>query len=210
MVAVVDICNAALQNLGSRKITSLNEGSVNSQEVSFRYPLVRRAVLEIHPWNFAIKRTSLALDATPPVFGFENAFVLPTDFIRMVATEEQADVFFIGNPNFNGYVTISQSSAFQTSDVYQIEGRRLLSNDAAKNIIYVRDEEDTTKFSSTFVELLAQGLAAAIAYKVTNSKTNAEKEMVKYKDMLRDFQTTDAQQSPIRVRQVSSFIAARF
>lgn len=199
MVSKTDICNLALQNIGAKSIITLTDGSVEATECNLRYESIRKLVLELHPWNFAVKRVALNLLTTSPAFGYDNQFGLPGDFVRIFATEEQTDFINFGS-NFNGYLTISNQTSFSQADDYKIEidptteATVLLSNDEAKRIIYVFDQQDTAKFAPLFVELLAKGLGAAIAYRVTNSRTMAKAEKEEFAGMLESSKTIDAQQ----------------
>lgn len=213
MVSKVEICNIALQNLGAKSIASLSEGTPESTACNIRYDMVRRAVLESHPWNFAIKRAQLTLSSTAPAFGYTNAFTLPPDFVRIVATAEQLDHITFA-PSFNGYLTISYQQAFAKADDYKIEihttgDRVLLSDDSTKKILYVYDNETTGLFPPLFIEMLAKGLSAAIAYRVTGNKSLAQAEQQEFEDMMRKSQTIDAQQGTYERKDISAFVTVR-
>lgn len=83
----VDICNLALDLLNQNPITSIDAPTGKAAEACARwYHLVRAALLRKHPWKFASIRTTLAstTDYDLP-FGYDNAWRLPADFIRLIA-----------------------------------------------------------------------------------------------------------------------------
>jgi hypothetical protein len=213
MVSSIDVANYALQNLGANSITSFTEGTVEATQMNLRYDSVRRSVLEMHPWNFAVKRAALSLDSVAPAFGYDNQFVLPSDCLRVFATEEQTDYINFGS-NFNGYLTISNRSSFSAADDYKVEinasGKRvLLSNDDAKKIIYQFDQDDVQKFSPMFVELLAAGLASATAYRITDNATLADAARNQFYDLMRRSKTVDAQEGTYERTEQSIFLGVR-
>lgn len=58
--SAVEVANAALSKLGSNKfITTLADGTVESIACNDRLDVCKRALLRMHPWNFAMKRASL-------------------------------------------------------------------------------------------------------------------------------------------------------
>lgn len=58
--SAVETANAALSKLGSNKfIATLGDGATESIAVNDRLDICKRALLRMHPWNFAIKRKSL-------------------------------------------------------------------------------------------------------------------------------------------------------
>ena len=63
MASEVDIANRALQKLGAESIVSLTQDSENARACNLCYEPIRDAELRAHPWNFAIKRASLAADS---------------------------------------------------------------------------------------------------------------------------------------------------
>ena len=213
MVAKIDILNLALQNLGAEQAKDPNELSQEAEIVNFRYDPIRRQILEVHPWNFALKRASLANTGVTPVFQYANQYRLPSDLIRIVATKEQLDIKVFGNPDFNGYQIISNASSFQEADNYSIEndgtGMVLLSDDDSKDILYVFDQQDPQQFSDTFVEVLAAGLSAAVAYKITNSNSVMQRENERFRVLLDDALSTDSQQGTTQRIEVSAFLNAR-
>ncbi len=212
MVSKVEICNYALQELGSGTITSLNEGTTAANECNLRYDSARRALLSMHQWNFAIKRASLNRQVTAPAFGYNYQFTLPADFLYLCMTglEEQHQGFAGQVLDSNLYVHGLVNPA--GIDKYKIEtdtdgNNVLLSNDENVNIIYVADVEDTQKFSKYFVELLARFLAAKIAYRLTGNKGERDTQMAIFKEEFEDFRSIDSQQGVFDRLEISSFVS---
>lgn len=83
MASDVEIANAAFRKLGQAPITAFTEDSKAARLANERFAELRDGLLFQHPWNFAIKRRSLAASATAPVWGYAAAYPLPTDYIRM-------------------------------------------------------------------------------------------------------------------------------
>jgi len=214
MTSKTDICNLALQNIGANSIATLTDGSIEATMCNLRYESIRKSILELHPWNFAIKRAVLNLDSESPAFGFDNQFILPSDLVRVFATEKQVDFINFGF-NFNGFLTISNKTDFASADNYKIETNTigginvLLSDDSTKKIVYVFDQQDVAKFSGLFIELIAKGLGAAIAYKVTNSRTLADAEKKEFENMLMQTKTIDGQQGTFERTENSIYLGVR-
>ena len=87
MASVVDICNRALQKLGAESITSLTQNTENARACNSCFEFLRDAELRAHPWNFAIKRAQLAADLTPPEFGYDLRYQLPSDYLRLLPSD---------------------------------------------------------------------------------------------------------------------------
>lgn len=207
MVSKVDICNYALQNLGGDTITSLNENTPNAVECNLRYESSRRSLLQMHLWNFATRRAKLNKDTVAPAFNYDAQFTLPADFLYLVMTglEEQFQSPSTQIVNSNLYV--SDVPTYGGIDKYRIEGGKLLSHDDNVNIVYVADEEDPQKFSTTFVELLARYLSANIAYRVVGSKSERDTQLAIFRDELREYQSIDSQQGVFDRLEISRFVS---
>lgn len=62
MPSIIDICNAALSEVGTRStIASMTEASDEARNCSIHYDFARRAVLRVHTWAFAEKRLAAAM-----------------------------------------------------------------------------------------------------------------------------------------------------
>ena len=48
------------------------------------YDDIRDSLLREFPWNFAVTRASLAADAAAPLWGYDFAYTLPADCLRML------------------------------------------------------------------------------------------------------------------------------
>ena len=84
MASDTGIANVALRLLKANRIVALTDGSNNANAANDVFASVRDGLLRAHNWNFATKRQKLAKSATTPVSGFDNAFPLPSDWIRTV------------------------------------------------------------------------------------------------------------------------------
>jgi hypothetical protein len=209
MVANIDICNLALDHLGAEYITSLSEDTPQAIACNQQYDICRRSLLRAHPWNFASKRASLAEDVTTPAFGYDHRFTLPTDCLRVLATEDQLNDNIITNPDFNGYLTVSNALAFPQADNYKIESGFLLSNSGTVSISYIFNQTDVAKFDTTFIDVLALKLAWTICYKVTGNSSRRKDLMEEYKAMLVDAKSSDGQEGTKERVERSSWLSVR-
>jgi len=90
MATPEDIVNIALSNLGHspQLVTSLSGTTTTEVLAGLHYPMARDALLSEINWNFAIKRAALKPNTTEPVFGFSNAYDMPSDMIRIIRTAD--------------------------------------------------------------------------------------------------------------------------
>ena len=74
--------------LKADRITSLTDGSNNANAANDVFVEVREDLLRSHNWNFGQKWAKLAQLSTKPVFEFDNAYALPSDWIRTVTVHD--------------------------------------------------------------------------------------------------------------------------
>lgn len=144
----VQICNQALSWLGANLIISFEDGTPEANLCKANYELLRDAVLEEHPWSFAILRETWP-EATPaPSEG--HAHIIPDYVIRILG------------------VTIDGSSVW-----WAVEGNRLISEVARPEVKFIQ-RVDANMFSPSFGQALAARIAADLALPITNSRTMME------------------------------------
>jgi hypothetical protein len=170
MATVVGICNSALVKVGAATITALSDDSKEARTCNEQYAKVRDAVLEAHPWRFAIKRVSLALLPTPPAFGYTNAFQLPADCLGVLHADDE---------------TIK----------YEVEGDQLLTDASAIKIRYIAQIVDSSKYLPLFAEAVACRLAVELAYAISSNATLAASMMSAYQGQLREARSINGQRS---------------
>ena len=110
MASIVDINNAALNQLGASTILSLTEDSKNARICNARYTQIRDAVFRSHPWNCLQKRLELSSSTTTPAWGYSFQYDLPSDCLRLLRILDY------------------------DSD-HKVEGRSILSNNSSMKIL---------------------------------------------------------------------------
>lgn len=175
MASQVGIVNSALIKLGADTITAMGENSKEARRANAQWDKLRQEVLRGHPWNFAKGRAALAALAEDPAFGWGKQFQLPADCLRALYLDDGE-----GRP---------------LDVAWEIEGRKLLTNEAEANLAYIRDVTDTGAFDAYFSEALALRLAADLAYDMSGTRTMMESMMTLYRDHLRMARLIDAQES---------------
>lgn len=134
----VDICNAALAQLGQERIQNLSDLNKRARACNDRYAGVRDAVLRAAKWRCAIKRVTLDSPlSTAPAFGWAYAFQLPSDYIRHAFSDDALNTF-------------------------RIEDGKLLTNYATFNLAYVYRLTEVPKMDT----LLAEAIAARLAFEI--------------------------------------------
>ncbi len=177
--SVTDVCNRALQKLGAKRISSIDEASVSARAVRLAYEIVRRSELRKYDWNFAIKRAELAADATAPEWGRQNAFALPADFIKL--TNNYPESFYTSDNN-----TLTYGSSFAGQIDFVIEaGNKILTNSGSPlQVRYIGDITDTTKWDPIFVEVVATMMAFEICEEITQSNSKKQALAQEYAGLL--------------------------
>lgn len=145
----------ALAHLGNGEISDFDtQASESARQARLHFNLTRDSMLRTHAWNFSIRRTSLALDPTTPASGYDNAFLLPTNFLRII--------------------TLNDSDAWETSDLFAIESGLLLTSEDSAIITYVASIEDTTEWDPLFIEAFSYILASKMASKLAEAPGMAQ------------------------------------
>ena len=158
MADKVTIINRGLSLLGAEPITDLTDNTVEAKIANRFYDISRKSILSECLWNFATKRETLNVIASPGLAYIEGnsnyVFQLPSDIIRIFAVS--------------------------TNGNWRIEGDRLITDTDEIGIKYVYDMTDTTAFSASFTDAFADKLAADMAYAILNSNTEAKLLLEKY------------------------------
>lgn len=90
--ANIAICNQSLGMLGAKAIT-LNGSTQNHTYCTTFFDDARDEILTAGRWNFAKKR-AYAIQTTDPLFGYDNAFTPPSDYLKIIQIEEEPDLAF--------------------------------------------------------------------------------------------------------------------
>lgn len=148
MSSVVEICNIALIRCGSDTIASLTEpGKKGARLCNAMYEPTRDALLRSHPWNFAMRRATLARLPDAPDHEFDFQYGLPDDCLKIEG------LYFEGCSE--AWPHRIERSRDGTSKV-------LLTNATTVWLAYVSKVTDPNLMDAVFRQALALSLAAAI------------------------------------------------
>ena len=202
-----EIANMALLRFGNGQISSLTEGTEAADRLNLVYANSRDSVLRAHPWNFAIRRATLALSATTPNHEYTYQHALPSDpyCLKVIRTEWDANGF-LGSAvyGFPGVHGISAPVA------YRIEGRFLMCNETVARIEYIARITDVSQYDELFVDVLAQRLAAEVCVSFTGNQSMAKGLWDVYVNKLDEARGVDGQEgTPREVVDVSPWLIAR-
>ncbi|WP_217505534.1 hypothetical protein [Pseudomonas corrugata] len=189
MATGVSICSNALLMLGAQTINDFND-QVNLDRAKLcanLYPTVRDDMLRQHPWNCCIKRVVLAPDAAVPAFGYEHAFELPADFLRVLEV----------------------GTAGQQID-YLVEGRSIQADTTVLELRYVFRNEVENTWDSALIKLVTLAMASVLAYPITQS-TALQQALEQQLEMeKRRARAVDGQEDPPQTLGDERLLASRF
>lgn len=147
-----DVVNVALSRIGATSITTLaSDSTVEAVQARFLYFNVRDQLMRAHTWNFLTRRAQLTDSASDPVFGWDEGYVLPSDYLRLISVHATND-----NWDQPPYRLEKQSLEGTLTNV-------LLINSSTCFIRYVYKEEDPSKWITDFQDAVAWQLAAELA-----------------------------------------------
>jgi hypothetical protein len=176
MASVVDICNQALSHLGdSATVSSIDppEGSAQAEHCARFYPMALAALIEMHVWAFATRRTVLA-EKDNPSTTWRHCYALPSNAVNLIsvlapdATDDYSSTMqSSGQAYDNAYFQNIPGGAYTPQDFSpetDDEGNDIiLTNQADAVLRYTVLVSDTSKFSPLFVECLGWLLASKLS-----------------------------------------------
>lgn len=189
MASVVEICNRALQKLGAKRIVSLTDDSTNARACNVAYEAVRDAELRSHPWNFAVKRASLAADSVSPAFGPAYAYTLPSDYLGLRENDEANN---------------------SLDNDWEIEGLKILTDDTAPlDIRYTYRVTDPNIMDPLFREALATSMAIELCEEITQSNTKKTELKDDYQQIIRKARRANAIERRAQVPPEDTWVTVR-
>jgi len=189
MATGVSICSNALLMLGAQTINDFND-QLNLDRAKLcanLYPTNRDMLLRAHPWNCCVKRAVLAPDAAAPAFGYDHAFELPADFLRVLE---------VG------------SSGLQID--YLVEGRSIQANTTVLELRYIFRNEIESSWDSQLVDLMTLKMASVLAYPITQSTSEHASRQEDFRQALKVAKSVDGQEDPPQTLGDERLLAARF
>lgn len=144
MASQIGICNMALSQFGIEPLTALDQETVAGKHCLTLWDTVRDTLLAAHFWGFAVKRVALSQLDTTPAFGFDYAYQLPADCLRVLLVEEDLKP-------------------------YAIEGGMLLSDEDTVSVKYLAKITTPGNWPSYFATALAAMLAVELCLPLADS-----------------------------------------
>ncbi len=166
------IGNGALIKLGvSELILSLDDNSTTALLIKHSLPRQRDILFRSHPWKFNKTYSTLAQTTKPAgVFDYQYVFQLPNDCARVFDTDS--------------------SDSVRWSEI----GGNLLACDAETvQIMYGKNSTDVSRYTADFIEVLELGIAADIAFALTQSTAQADAMKKRYEYALATARSFSAQ-----------------
>ena len=185
MASKTEIANKTLSKIGDRRVSNIEtDSSERAQVINSMFDMVRDQLLAAFPWNFAIKRASLAKDVVAPVWGYSNYYTVPTDFLSLLSIQN--------NPR------------------YLMENGKIATDEGAPlKIRYVKRVTDTGNFDVWFDEALACELGVECIERVSGSNTKKQILMSQRDMAIAKAYANDSIQDPPQELQESEWILSR-
>ncbi len=171
--SAVNICNLALNQLSEQQIEGLTDSNKAARLCNTFFEQSRDELLRAYDWNFSSSRAVLAQLSTSPLFGWDFAYALPSDYLMLRNREDYG--------------------------LYRIEDGKLYSNlDSTEfNIRYTRRIDDYNDCDPLFIECWYLYLAYKIAFPLTGDRTLRGEMLQYYKDaLIRAKQIDDMEDHP--------------
>jgi hypothetical protein len=190
------IANQALNSLGSRPISTIDEQSISATRIKGVYLNLRDEVLGAYPWKCALKRMFVPADAKGPDFGAAYYYTLPTEPWCLKPHK-------IGDDDGRFWNDRSQR--------WSVEGRKIITDIPPPiKLIYIQRLEDPNLFSGILASAMSRRIAAEIAFALTNSRDKETAAYQQYNDFLSQARSSDAQQGTTGDTFESEILEARY
>ncbi len=153
----LEIINRALNKLGARPITNLDEQSIEAETAIKTYDESLSSILSELDWNFALDEAVLKPSKKVSKWRKGNYFELPSDLVNITEVNVEAGTFWRQEGNY----IFTEASDFA--------------------IMYVKKCTNESLYPAYFVDALVYKLASDMCYTITNSSEKAAQMLDLYK-----------------------------
>lgn len=176
MANEIVICNLALSNIRAGSINSFTEGSLQAQQCSLKYPIIRDRLLTETVWKFNRKIRALTL-VTTDIFNWAIAYQYPNDCLkinRLVGAHEQLD-----NASADVVSRLLDSQLLPLKDlrpqipyeIFNFDDKLVIgTNEADLNIDYSAKIIDPNLFTHDFILAFSHLLASELAIPIIGAE----------------------------------------
>lgn len=199
MASKTQIANRALSKLGQPRVSNIDTTDTKpARVIADMYDSVRDALLSSYPWNFAVKRTTLAPDAVAPAWGWTNSYTPPADFLSIYRVK------------FDTTSGTTTGVLDTTGPQYEFEGGKILTDFGTTLFLqYISKITNTGEHSATFNEAFSARLAYEGAEEITQSNTKKERALKDYKMWIDEATRSDSKENPIEDLEDDEWVVAR-
>ena len=191
--SLLNIWNRGLASIGVPRISSITSEEEASEAIREVWDSLRDEVLESEDWVFAKTRKELSKSSTTPVQGFDYAYPLPSDFLKLWRNNsEDPPVYPNGvlQVNFATNEIVLQGRAYNYLIEALEDGTPCLFtdyNDTSEPLViqYIRREVNPARYSAHFVSCVAYRIGMEVGLELTASLKRVEKAEQKYFNALR-------------------------
>lgn len=168
------ICNLALDILKEAPISSIEDERPIATWCKRNFAVQRDGALAMANWNFALTRKVIAADSVAPAFGWDYAYTLPGECVRLLpltlgGNDEDPQVHHV------------------------VEGGKLLTNmSGPARIRYVRRATNYDAYHALFIDFLSARLAFRMAHWLTGKTSYVDVAQKIMKDTLEAAWLADA------------------
>lgn len=151
MSSKINIINQAMSKLGEEPLETLSDDTKQARAAVLIYDDKRDYLVQEHLWNFAMKRASLPSLTATPEWGYDFAYQVPTDSLRIISVE------------------------FQDDGAWEVEGQTIVTDATSPiNVKYVSQITDENQMTAQFREAFASLLAVELAEDLVKTSTVKE------------------------------------
>lgn len=171
--SIVQICNIALNHIGQRQITALNENTQSSRACSLVFDTVRDSVLREHTWNFATVMEQLApiSGESVPVWDYLYTYPPKCLFVRKV---------------FNSSTSDDQLPDEHKEMLTPVTKQKCIATNVETAWIeYTYQVTDPNLYDGAFIDALTYRLAASLAQNIAGNNALA-KDMLSFYERIMD------------------------
>lgn len=205
--AAADICNLALQHLGQKTISAMDEETESARRCLRIYASTRDAVLRDASWGFACVIEALVelSSETVPGWGYVYEYPATCVFIRKVFSgyydaSDTEGIIPVGNPENEPFKVVYLTGSNQ---------KVIVTNSNPAYIEYTARVADPDLYDQLFVKAFAYRLAAELASILTGSDKKAQEMMQNYLVTISEAQKVNGIEDNVPDRHKCTFIEAR-